>query len=275
MTAAPVLVGSALAWNQTEKIHWLAVSIALISGLLIQAATNLYNDGADHELGNDGDDRLGPTRSVASGIFTAHQVKRAAILLFSLSAVAGLYLVYIGGVPILILGVLSILAGWGYSGGPRPIAYTPFGELFVVVFFGLGAVGGTCWLAGGFMEAKTIMVGLSMGVFASAVLLVNNFRDIECDTKAGRRTLSIVIGEKLSKRLYVAFMLLPFILLPAIIHMAAHDALWLTYAVLPASVYQCRRFVIGPPGKAFNKILKRTGQTQLAYGILLSVGLVV
>ena len=229
MTAAPVLVGSALAWNQTEKIHWLAVSIALISGLLIQAATNLYNDGADH----------------------------------------------IGGVPILILGVLSILAGWGYSGGPRPIAYTPFGELFVVVFFGLGAVGGTCWLAGGFMEAKTIMVGLSMGVFASAVLLVNNFRDIECDTKAGRRTLSIVIGEKLSKCLYVAFMLLPFILLPAIIHMAAHDALWLTYAVLPASVYQCRRFVIGPPGKAFNKILKRTGQTQLAYGILLSVGLVV
>ncbi len=275
MTVAPVLVGSALAWNQTENIHWLAVSIALISGLLIQAATNLYNDGADHELGNDGDGRLGPTRCVASGIFTAYQVKRAAIILFSLSAVSGLYLVYIGGVPILILGVLSILAGWGYSGGPRPIAYTPFGELFVIVFFGLGAVGGTCWLAGGFIEAKTIMVGLSMGVFASAVLLVNNFRDTECDTKAGRRTLSIVIGENSSKILYVLFMILPFILLPAIINMTTHAAIWFTYAILPASVYQCWRFVVGPQGKAFNNILKSTGQTQLAFGILLSVGLVV
>ena len=198
MTVAPVLIGAALAWNQTGCIRWLAVAVALIGGLLIQAATNLYNDGADSDLGNDGPDRLGPPRSVANGIFTAAQVKRMAVTLFFLSALAGLYLVYVGGFPILLMGALSILSGWGYSGGPWPIAYTPFGEIFVIAFFGLGAVGGSCWLAGGFVNAVTILAGLAIGAFASAVLLVNNLRDVKCDSRAGRRTLAIVIGENRS-----------------------------------------------------------------------------
>lgn len=275
MTAVPVLVGAALAWNQTGQSHWLAAAVALIGGLLIQAATNLYNDGADYDRGNDGADRLGPQRSVAAGIFTARQVKRMAMALFALSAVAGIYLIYVGGVPILVLGVLSILSGWGYSAGPRPIAYTPFGELFVITFFGLGAVGATCWLAGGHVENTTLLVGAFIGSFAAAVLLVNNFRDVECDTRAGRRTLSIVLGATGSRILYALFMTLPFAALPVLIHMIAHSTVWITYAALPAALYQCWRLVFGPQGRALNSILKGTAQTQLAYGCLLSVGLVV
>ena len=227
LTVAPVLVGTALAWHQTGHIHGLAVAVALLGGLLIQAATNLYNDAADCVLGNDGGDRLGPPRCVASGIFTARQVKRAALLLFFIAALAGLYLVHIGGIPILVLGVLSILSGWGYSGGPRPIAYGPFGELFVIVFFGLGAVGGTCWLAGGLIGAETMLAGLAIGAFASAVLLVNNYRDVACDTRAGRRTLSIVAGASWSKRLYALFMALPFILLLLMMSATSGAMLWL------------------------------------------------
>ncbi len=275
MTAVPVLVGAALAWNQTGQLHWLAVVVALIGGLLIQAGTNLYNDGADHDLGNDGADRLGPQRSVAAGIFTARQVKRQAIRLFFLSALAGIYLAYVGGLPILILGLLSILSGWGYSAGPRPIAYTPFGELFVIVFFGLGAVGGTCWLGGGGLDGSAVITGICIGSFASAVLLVNNFRDVACDTRAGRRTLSIILGAKGSKLLYVAFMTLPFALLPMLIHTESHAYLWISYAALPASLYQGWRFVHEPQGRVFNSILKGTAQTQLAYGLLLSIGLVI
>ena len=276
MTVAPVLVGTALAWHQAGQIHGLAVAVALLGGLLIQAATNLYNDAADCVLGNDGGDRLGPPRCVASGIFTARQVQRMALLFFFLAALAGLYLVHIGGIPILVLGILSILSGWGYSGGPRPIAYGPFGELFVIVFFGLGAVGGTCWLAGGFIAAETMLAGLAIGAFASAVLLVNNYRDIACDTRAGRRTLSIVAGTAWSKRLYVLFMALPFILLLIIMTMSSTPGLvlGLPFAVLPASFYLCRLFVREPQGMIFNMILKRTAQTQLAYGCLLGVGLV-
>ena len=274
MTAAPVLVGAALAWNQSGSLQWPAVAVALIGGLLIQAATNLYNDGADCDLGNDGADRLGPPRSAATGIFTPAQVKRMAAALFCLAALAGLYLVYVGGLPILALGVLSILSGWGYSGGPWPIAYTPFGEVFVIAFFGLGAVGGTCWLAGGSMDAETAGAGLAIGAFAAAVLLVNNFRDAECDARAGRRTLAIVVGSKASRCLYVVFMLLPFLLLSLGLYRMPHGAPWLAFAALPLSLYQCRRFVREPRGKGFNGILKRTAQTQLAYGCLLSAGLV-
>ena len=246
----------------------------MIGGLLIQAATNLYNDGADSDLGNDGADRLGPPRSAANGIFTAAQVKRMAVTLFFLSALAGLYLVYVGGVAILLLDALSILSGWGYSGGPWPIAYTPFGEIFVIAFFGLGAVGGTCWLAGGFVNTVTILAGVAIGAFASAVLLVNNLRDVKCDSRAGRRTLAIVIGEKWSRWIYIAFMLIPFLALFLMSGIAPHGTLWLAYASLPLSLYQCRRFILEPQGRMLNGVLKRTAQTQLAFGCLLSVGLI-
>ena len=274
ITLVPVMVGTALAWNEAAQVHWLAVAVALLAGLLIHAATNLHNDGADSELGNDGPDHHGLPSCVATGVFTARQAKRVAAGLFGLSAVAGIYLIAVGGWPILALGVLSILSGLGYTGGPRPIAYTPLGELFVIAFFGVGAVCGTCWLAVGHLPAAAPVCGLAVGAFGAAVLLVNNHRDIECDTRVGRRTLSIVLGTRGGHIIYGVLMALPFVLLPTMSALAPHGTVWFAAAALPAALLLYWRFLLEPQPNRLNGILAMTAQTQLAYGVLLCVGLV-
>ena len=132
-----------------DRVHWLAVLAALIGSVFIQLGTNIHNDAADFERGGDGPDRIGPPRVTSSGLLTATAVNRGAILCFAIAALMGVYLVFVGGWPILLLGILSIAAGWGYTGGPLPIAYTPLGELFCIIFFGLGGVGGTYFLCTG------------------------------------------------------------------------------------------------------------------------------
>src|SRR5664280_2736099 len=137
-----VAVGAALAWAVAGRVHGPAVLAALVGSMCIQLGTNLHNDAVDSERGGDGPDRIGPPRVTASGLLSAGNVKRGAAACFGLAALMGLYLIFVGGWPILLLGVLSILSGWAYTGGPLPIAYTPLGELFVVAFFGVGAVCG-------------------------------------------------------------------------------------------------------------------------------------
>ena len=143
LSMTPVVTGTALAWAVERRVNWVAVAAAVISAILIQVGTNLHNDAADSLSGGDGPDRVGPLRATASGLLDAAAVNRGACAAFAAAAVPGIYLIAAGGWPILLLGVTSILSGWAYTGGPVPIAYTPFGEVFVVVFFGLGAVGGT------------------------------------------------------------------------------------------------------------------------------------
>ena len=147
ISATPVIVGTALAWAAQGRVHWLAVLAALIGSMFIQIGTNIHNDAADFERGGDGPDRIGPARVTSSGLLSATTVKRGAYICFAIAALTGAYLVSVGGWPILLLGLLSIAAGWGYTGGPLPIAYTPLGELFCVIFFGLGGVVGTYFLS--------------------------------------------------------------------------------------------------------------------------------
>ena len=149
LSITPVVVGTALAYATEGRLHWPAMLAALTASMLIQIATNLHNDAADFQRGGDGPDRIGPPRVTAFGLLAGSTVNRAAYACFALAALIGCYLIWVGGWPIFLLGVLSILSGWAYTGGPFPIAYTPLGELFVIVFFGLGAVGGTYWLCTG------------------------------------------------------------------------------------------------------------------------------
>jgi 1,4-dihydroxy-2-naphthoate polyprenyltransferase len=270
----PVMVGTAMAWASDRQIHWLAVVAALLGSMFIQLGTNLHNDVVDSERGGDGPDRLGPPRVTALGLLSAPQVKRGAAACFAIAALMGLFLVAVGGWPILLLGILSILAGWAYNGGPLPIAYTPTGELFVVAFFGVGAVCGTYWLCTARLGSAAIEAGVALGLLGAAVLMVNNYRDVESDTRVGRRTLAIVAGPHLSIPIYAGLMLAPFALLVPIGYALPHGHVWPAFTTLPMALLLIYRFVCEPRGRGFNRILVRTVQTQTLFGVLLSVGLV-
>ncbi|MDR3440072.1 1,4-dihydroxy-2-naphthoate polyprenyltransferase [Telmatospirillum sp.] len=274
LSAVPVAVGSAVAWCGEARINWIAIPLALIAAMAIQICSNLYNDVADHERGADGPDRLGPLRVTAAGLLSPTQMKRGAAVCSLVATLAGLGLVYMGGWPILLLGLASLVAAWAYTGGPVPIAYTPFGELFVMIFFGLGAVAGTTWLHVGSVTPAAVLAGIAVGCYGAAVLLVNNYRDAAADARVGRRTLAIVAGPRLTPWLYAVLMFMPFVFLPLfdLILLKGGQA-WLAFGALPLAFLMVRRFFREAPGPVFNRLLGQTAQVQLAYGLLLSLGL--
>jgi len=273
LSMTPVVVGAALAWAIDGKIYALAILAALTGSMFIQLGTNLHNDAADSERGGDGPDRVGPPRVTASGLLNAAAVKRGAAACFAASAIMGAYLAFIGGWPILLLGVLSILSGWAYTGGPLPIAYTPLGELFVVAFFGVGAVCGTYWLCAKYLDTAALAAGLALGLLAGAVLLVNNYRDAEADARVGRRTLAIVAGPHISAWIYAGLILLPFALLLLIGHDLPRGHVWPAFVALPPALVLIYRFMHEPRGRGFNLILVQTAQLQFLFGLLLCFGL--
>jgi 1,4-dihydroxy-2-naphthoate octaprenyltransferase len=273
LSAVPVAVGSAVAWSGAGHINWVAIPLALFAAMAIQICSNLYNDVADHERGADGPDRLGPLRVTAAGLLSPSQMKRGALVCSVIATLGGLGLVWIGGWPILLLGLASLLAAWAYTGGPLPIAYTPFGELFVLIFFGLGAVMGTTWLHLGVLTLASVLSGVAIGCFGAAVLLVNNYRDAAADARVGRRTLAIVVGAEASRWLYALLMILPFALLPFLDQLLRGGHAWVALGGLPLAFRMVRRFFREQPGPVFNRILGQTAQVQLAYGVLLSIGL--
>jgi 1,4-dihydroxy-2-naphthoate polyprenyltransferase len=274
LSVTPVMVGTALAWAVERRIHWPAVLAAFVASAFIQLGTNLHNDAADSWRGGDGPDRVGPPRATASGLLDGIAVNRAACACFALAAVLGAYLIWVGGWPIFLLGVLSILSGWAYTGGPLPIAYTPFGELFVVAFFGLGAVCGTYWLCTESLGSAAIGAGLALGCLTGAVLLVNNHRDADADARVGRRTLAIMAGPFATTCVYAALMLLPFALLWPIGQALPRGHVWPTLIALPLAGALIYQFAREPRGRGFNRILVQTVQVQAIFSVLLSVGVV-
>jgi len=273
IAVVPVAVGSALAWSEGGVIDWLVALAALTAALLIQIGTNLYNDAADFERGADTPDRLGPARATAQGWFTPRQVKHAAWISFILAFLAGIYLAWIGGWPIVVVGLLSLTAGYAYTGGPRPIAYSALGELFVFLFFGLIGVLGSYYLQQGGLSWNALTVASAVGLLAAAVLLVNNYRDLETDERANKLTLTHYLGRPGSRRAYGLMLLLPFTL-PLWLN-DAPQASWLILIALPMALALWRRFSHEPAGPVFNQILAHTAQLQLLFGVLLIIGLAV
>ena len=210
LAASPVLVGTAAAFWQTGTVHPALAAMALLAAVLMQAITNLQNDvGYTARSGERLGDRVGLPRATAEGWLTPKAVRRAILALSLLAFALGMGLVTLRGWPVLVMGLVSLLAALAYMGGPRPIAYTPLGELTVFVFFGLVAVPGTEWLLAGATSSAGWLGAVSVGAVAAAVLAVNNLRDASHDRLAGRRTLAVVAGPRAMRALIGALLAVP------------------------------------------------------------------
>ncbi|MCU0699917.1 MAG: 1,4-dihydroxy-2-naphthoate polyprenyltransferase, partial [Myxococcaceae bacterium] len=199
----PVAVGLAVAFK-LGRLEWLPALGTLVGALLIQIGTNLFNDAYDFKRGADTTDRLGPPRATQQGWLSPEAVMRGAIGCFALAFVVGLYLVSVAGWPLLVVGVVSLLAGYAYTGGPFPLAYHGLGDVFVLVFFGLVAVGGTVFVQTQTVSVLALLAGVPVGALGVALLAVNNVRDAKTDVLANKRTLVVRLGVAFGKAEYVA-----------------------------------------------------------------------
>ncbi|UCC43953.1 MAG: 1,4-dihydroxy-2-naphthoate polyprenyltransferase [Candidatus Zixiibacteriota bacterium] len=269
---SPVLIGSVMA-VRADGFHLAAAFAALIGAMMIQIGTNFANDYFDYRKGTDRSDRLGPTRVTQAGLVAPETMKRAVAVAFTLAAVAGLYLIWRGGWPILIIGVLSILFGILYTAGPYPLGYHGLGELFVLVFFGPVAVGGTYYVQVGQIGLPILVAGLSPGLFSVAILTVNNLRDIETDRSSGKRTLAVVFGRTFARLEYVA-VIVTACAIPALLTWRGYGSVWLLLSliVIPVAVPAVRTVLSNTDGEALNDVLASTGRLLLLFSILFCAG---
>ena len=270
---SPVLVGATLGYARTGAIDLLAALLVLGSALLVQVITNMQNDvGYTVRGGDSSGTRTGLPRATANGWLSVRHVRAGIVLVALLATALGLGLVAYRGWPVLAIGVASLVAALAYMGGPRPIAYTPFGELTVFIFFGLVAVMGTDWVLTGTVGAVSLLAALAVGALAAAALAVNNHRDVAHDRLVGRQTFAVTFGDRASRGLYALLLLGPMALLPLIALLGQTPALLLPLLLLPAALQLRRDFGRCPPGTAFNEILFRTFRLELWFAALLSAG---
>ena len=285
--AAPVIVGTGLAVSE-DMFALVPALMAFVGAALIQIGTNFANDYYDAKKGADTDDREGFTRVTQSGLIPPEHVKLATIATFGLAILSGTYLVYVGGLPILIIGLVSVFCGWAYTGGPYPLGYHGLGDLFVFVFFGIVAVMGTFYVQAAAIVAdplttsippdtvthEAFVASLSIAGLSTAILVVNNVRDLETDAASGKRTLAVRVGYRWSRLEYVGLLALayvvpvwfwagwgfaPVVLIPLVT---------IPYAVLVARTVWTRT-----DGDALNPALEATGKLLALYAVLFGVGL--
>ena len=270
---APVLVGTALAATEgTFKV--LTFLAALIGALFIQVGTNLSNDYSDARRGADTDDRLGPVRVTAGGLVPPRQVLIATYAAFGVAVLAGTYLIVTAGWELLLVGAASILAGVLYTGGPRPYGYEGLGEVFVFLFFGVVAVAGSYFAQTEALEWEALVLAVPVGLLASAILVVNNVRDLETDRRAGKRTLAVRLGRERARGLFVGMVALAFLTAPLPWVLGALSPwLFLAWLALPLAVPVIQVVRTRTDGPALNGALAGTGQLQLAFCVLLAAGL--
>jgi 1,4-dihydroxy-2-naphthoate octaprenyltransferase len=267
MAVVPVATGAVLAWSEGRAVDALTFVATLLAAVLIQIGTNLFNDASDGLSGIDGPDRVGPLRLTGAGLATADQVRRAAVICFILALLAGVYLVWVGGLVILMIGLASLLSGYAYSSGPRPLSHGPWSELWVVVFFGLVAVAGSYYLQALVLPDQAVLLtGLAIGCPAAAVLLVNNVRDRASDRQIGRRTLAVRVRPITARVFYIVWMVLPFVLLALAWGWRELGLVWLG---LPLFLWLSLRFLRLPMGPIMNDQLGRTALAQLGLAVLL------
>jgi 1,4-dihydroxy-2-naphthoate octaprenyltransferase len=270
----PVLVGTAAGVREAGTIRWLPFLAALVTALLIQVGTNYANDLFDYLKGADRPDRVGPTRITARGLVTVAAMRRAVVLTFALATVLGLYLVWVGGWPILVIGLASIAAGILYTAGPVPLGYAGLGDVFVFVFFGLVAGGGSSYLQTGSLSGLALLAAVPVGSLITAILVVNNLRDIPTDRAAGKRTLAVRIGERATRWQY-AVLVAGAYLVPVLLWLLgwAGPAVLLPSLTLPLALRLVGVVLRGAEGPSLNPVLKRTGQLQLLFAMLFALGL--
>ena len=272
--AVPVIVGTTVALSE-GVFRWGPALAALIGALLIQIGTNLANDVFDYKKGADTTERLGPMRVTQAGLLRPTQVMIGMCLTFGLAAAIGLYLVWIGGWPIVVIGLLSILSGIAYTGGPFPLGYNGLGDLFVFIFFGLIAVCGTYYVQAGTVSPAAFWASVPVGLLATAILVVNNLRDIETDRVAGKKTLAVRFGAAGAQAEYVILILLSYAV-PLLMWLLGIAPIWifLTWLSLPLAI-SLTRLIYTKTGRPLNEGLAGTARLELIFGVLFSIGLIV
>lgn len=271
--AVPVIVGTAVALSERVFSPGPALA-ALLGALLIQIGTNLANDVFDFKKGADTTARLGPVRVTQAGLLSPGQVLAGMWFTFGLAALIGVYLVLEGGWPIVIIGLLSIAAGLAYTGGPFPLGYNGLGDLFVFIFFGLVAVGGTYYVQAGLVSLAAWAAAVPVGLLATAILVVNNLRDIDTDRAAGKKTLAVRLGARGVQMEYTLLVVGAYAC-PLLMWLTGTSTVWVLLAwlslLLTRPLFQ---LIWREKGRVLNQALAGTARLELVYGLLFSAGLI-
>lgn len=270
----PVLVGASLAYKDLS-INWPVTLVALLCALLIQIGTNFANDYFDFKKGTDTDERIGFERATATGLVNPHQMKMATVLTMSLAFFAGLYLVWHTGWVILVLGILCLLFGILYTGGPYPLGYNGLGDIFVFIFFGFVAVMGTYYVNTHSWSISSFWASVAVGALCTNILVVNNLRDIEQDGPAGKNTLGVLFGEDILRWEYLAMFTLA-LLIPLYFYLKLSFNPWvfLVYLSLPAGIPLTYQIWTLENKRVLNEKLKQTAQYMVLFGVLFSIAIV-
>ncbi len=274
LTAAvvPIVVGTTLVFAMGYPVHhWISLC-ALLSSVFIQIGTNLINDAMDFIKGADTEERIGPSRITQQGHANFKTVFSLGILFFILALVIGIPLVIHGGWPIVAIGILSLICGYAYTGGPFPLAYRGLGDVFVILFFGLIAVGGLTYLQTGEWHIEAIMAGLQVGSLATVLIAINNFRDVEGDKKANKKTLAVRFGSTFVRCEIAGLIVLSFLIniywwlegfkVPALLSLLA----------LPMGVIVIKNILTEDPSPKYNKFLAQSALLHILFGSLLAIG---
>ncbi len=272
--ASGVVMGSALAW--ADGSFQLAPALAALAvALLLQIGSNVANDVFDFERGADTSERQGPLRVTQAGLLTPAQVKRGLLVILGLSAAFGLYLAVLRGWVVIAIGLAAIISAVAYTGGPFPLGYYGLGDIFVFIFFGLAAVAGTYFVQVGSVSVAAWWMSVPIGLIITAILVVNNLRDIENDKKAGKHTLAVRLGERGTRIEYASCMLIAYLILPALVVMNIIPT-WslLAWLSIPLA-WKTWRVVATQAGRPLNAALAGTGQTVFVFSLLFWISLIV
>lgn len=270
---APVVMGSAMAYG-AGMFHAPSAIACLIGAMCIQIGTNYANDYFDFVKGTDTEDRIGPTRATAAGLVTPAAMRNAMILVFALALIPGAYIIYRGGWPFALIGALSIASGVLYTGGPYPLGYIGLGDVFVLVFFGPVAVGGTYYLQTLSLDTAPIIAGLAPGSISVALLTVNNLRDIDGDRVAGKRTLAVRFGKSFAQHEYLLSIVIACVVVPLYFFAAMDKLLLMAVAIIGCAMAgPAIRVVYTYDDPAMlNHVLARTGALLLVFSVLFAIG---
>ena len=269
---SPVLVGTALAYKISNDFNLVIFLSILSASIFIQIGTNLSNDLSDFLNGADTGDRLGPIRVAQSGLLTIDKLKLGIIISFSLAILFGFYLVSVGGNIIMLIGLLSIISGILYTAGPYPLGYNGLGDIFVFIFFGVVAVMGTYYLNTLTINIESLVCGIIIGALSTAILIVNNIRDVKTDAASGKNTLAVKLGLTFSKIEFLIMVLLPYILSLYLYFLINDLGIFLSFFTLPISfnlIYQ----IFNKTGDKLNEVLVKTARLLFIYSLLLTIGL--
>lgn len=270
--ASGVVMGSALAWYDAS-FQWLPALACLLIALLLQVSSNVANDVFDFERGADTDERLGPLRVTQAGYLSPAQVKRGLVVILGMAILLGLYLASLRGWTVIWLGAAAIISAIAYTGGPFPLGYHGLGDIFVFIFFGLAAVAGTYFVQVGSVSSAAWWLSVPVGLIVTAILVVNNLRDLENDRKAGKHTMAVRLGERGAKSEYILLIVVAYLIVPVLVWTKVVPVgAFLTWLSLPIAIHTLR-VVLTQKGRPLNAALAGTGQTALLFSLLFWLGL--